>query len=354
MASFLQLNPSLSCAALLLLVGAAVGCGSSNQSSGQSASGGRKSSSLPSSGGSSTTADSADATIGGSPSETGASGGSTGVASNGNANAGSPSQGTLPSVVRPFADCMEAADGACSQLFSCAPIGASRAFGTVSTCKQQVQSACDAAAAASTPLDLQACASAVAASGCLGFPNNALPVSCWSPRGTVRDGGSCSDHIDCQSLICERKGTCGTCRAAIGEGQSCATIQACGIGLICDGAICRSASSVGDACSQTNICIAARCSNGFCAVPLGLGETCVPGEKTCSTQLGLVCNGTTKTCVADTATAPTCAADPTTGSTVCPTPAKLGDACSDTKTCMQPGNCQGGVCVAKGPSNSCI
>jgi hypothetical protein len=188
-----------------------------------------------------------------------------------------------------------------------------------------------------TGSNLEACVSAVASATCR---QNQTPSACQLPPGTKPAGAACNESTQCQSYSCSMgaSGTsstgCGTCAAAIADGDPCGgTIlgqcgqnSACDISLTSGTGTCKAFTygNAGDTCDG----FAAQCSQGLycdttkkqCAATLGAGATCT-GTEACTWPL--ICTGTM--------------------SLKCESPASAGEACSGDSDCASGLGCSNAV-----------
>ncbi|HVU51172.1 MAG TPA: hypothetical protein VHL80_10825 [Polyangia bacterium] len=205
---------------------------------------------------------------------------------------------------------------------------------------------------------------------------NPATGTCTNP--TKSDGAPCSD-----GNACTQTDTCvaGVCTG--GVPLTCAALDQCHVAGVCDpgtgacsnpaktdGALCND----GDACTQTDTCVAGACvggdsvictasdqchvagscdsATGFCSdPPRADGTGCDDGDACSQVDVCLsgTCTGTTPVvCSASDQchTAGTC--DPTSGACSNPTKAN-GTGCNDGNACTQTDTCVGGLCTGGNP-----
>ena len=111
----------------------------------------------------------------------------------------------------------------------------------------------------------------------------ALAQRAWT-RGVLDDGDACSSDVECEDFgVCnfdDAKGVgfeidSGTCTAPAGSGEAC-TERRCGLGLVCDGAVCapENLADNGAACISNSECESTFCTalSGECSSD---GDFCV-------------------------------------------------------------------------------
>ena len=185
------------------------------------------------------------------------------------------------------------------------------------------------------------CAAAYPSFGCDKIAGNQVPGDC-RPDGTVAKDAACVWHTQCVTGFCARASddTCGVCAAKPKAGDSCATIDDCGRGLLCVLDKCVKLGSKGDACDvggtlgAANPCepglgckVVGTATTGTCDAALATGAECDYDEQ-CDEGNGFFCkDGATSTDPS------TCALTPLHG---------VGESCVATTT-IGPAECRGGT-----------
>jgi hypothetical protein len=148
-----------------------------------------------------------------------------------------------------------------------------------------------------SPTQAAACAAALGAVTCALF-SSPTPAACdLVLTGTVANGGSCYLDVDCSTGWCNSTAsTCpGTCQAFAQLGGSCATVS-CGPGLTCDGTprTCKAESAASGPCPcQAGLWCDDAVSPGTCKVPQTSGACATSNAGQCA--IGYACVGTPST-----------------------------------------------------------
>jgi hypothetical protein len=255
-----------------------------------------------------------------------------------------------------------------------------------------------------TPADLDACASALEAKGCVSYPE--FVAECVLKPGTLPEGTACNISAQCQTGVCaylDTTGTsgCGVCTAVLKEGERCTQDKSfCERGTSCTGSLekprettCKRVTYAepqapcsynvlcgpGYVCAQkgdnpTPLCYESSGPGGMCEEDVSCNEDsfcdkstrkCVSRAKAgeaCSSVLpcakGLGCDKTQSTCAPIIFAAPgercggniACAqgvCGQGTGAPTCPPVVEDGRGClaNGHMTCKAPAFCLGGKCV---------
>jgi hypothetical protein len=265
------------------------------------------------------------------------------------------------------ASCTELARVVCGQLANCEPFRFANDYGTTQDCQARFEALCENYESTGRPLDMAACARAVTAPDChVVIAYAGAPSVCRFPLGSAADGASCGRDSDCQSLLCEIKNDCGTCRARGPEGASCAAVDDCGVGLICAQGACTAPVGPGAACNllQDNRCPAGTfCIDSTCKPQAREGEAC-DTLNSCSTGAGFLCSDSKCIALHVAAEGEPCgsaARDSVCGfdlvctgagqDAVCSRRVGLGEACTSRGQCPIPLSCTNGVCGYEQPSS---
>ncbi len=185
------------------------------------------------------------------------------------------------------------------------------------------------------------CAAAYPTFGCDKIAGNDVPGDC-RPDGTVAKGAACAWHSQCASGFCARASdeSCATCEPKPKAGDSCATVDDCGRGLLCVLDKCVKLGKKGEACDvggssgAASPCepglgckVVGTATTGTCDAPIATGSECDHDEQ-CDTGNGFFCKD------GPTSTDPsTCALLPI---------RSVGETCVETST-LGPAECKGGT-----------
>ena len=251
------------------------------------------------------------------------------------------------------AACTASAQARCDRLTACSPTLMQLRYLEATACVTLQHDSCVASLSVpgtgNTADHTQACAAAVASWACPSYIDNAdVPAACQPQTGPLELEAPCVVAGECQSGFCAIApgDGCGACAAPPIAGDACDELTSCGPGLTCVSATkqCEPFGASGDACDSGLPCgaglscvgaDAATDTQGTCQPALTqAGATCDPALKTgtgCDRNAGLVCDSTSKTCVAIVI-------------------AGAGDMCGSVDHRSQP--CGAGVCV--GSSNGVL
>ncbi len=264
------------------------------------------------------------------------------------------------------------AKSSCDQMRRCSPSYLAYLYVDEATCLTKERALCAAgltvADTGATEAGLLACADARDAYQCTGSPFK-IPDACIF-QGSRADGATCGTSDQCVSKTCNYgTGTCGTCAAPKGAGESCAGGATCAPGLQCvnsgTGLACAKPQAVGQSCDATHACGSdplAYCIGGTCQKPGGEGATCDTTGKLppCDPYALLSCNAQGK-CAAPTFVGSGQTCDPAHGvycqgetacvSGTCVARVKTGEACDSTARFCEIGtSCISGTCQEYGAS----
>ena len=252
--------------------------------------------------------------------------------------------------------CTNVANAQCTKLDACVVNGTTSRYGGTSVCQARQKEVClrrlSATGTGNSASAVEQCAQQLATASCSDFDLSDVP-DCQPKIGSLADGQPCAFPGQCQSANCAIvTGTnCGTCEPPNLAGNSCATTS-CSTGFVCvketQPQQCQPPGTTDSVCDAGHPCGA-----GFsCVTPSGMptgicqaagstpGAQCDPQRHSapaCDPDLGLYCNGTSKTCVALTYTV----ADGQCGF-VNPVVA----ACTNASTCFGAQGQTPGLCVA--------
>jgi hypothetical protein len=187
-----------------------------------------------------------------------------------------PSETTDPLAAVPR-NCSELGQLVCARFAACSPYDLEWQYGTQQECAGMISAACAYYEAKAKSIDMQACSDAMNAPQCQAtLVSGGIPKVCRTPRGGKVGGAACGSDSDCQSLLCSKKGECGTCTPRDGRGASCVTSRDCEPGFLCNQGTCDVALAPGSACDAN----APRCPgtiycvNGQCKPLGGEGSSC--------------------------------------------------------------------------------
>ncbi|HXU83776.1 MAG TPA: hypothetical protein VN914_20420 [Polyangia bacterium] len=125
---------------------------------------------------------------------------------------------------------------------------------------------------------VSACASATEAADCDGYLGLDRIRACDEPPGTRKQGDTCADALQCQSLVCAWSSTsarCGRCIASAQEGEACGSDNDCYGVLTCKNGRCGERGRIGASCTDYRDCnFALECVKGTCARPTPDGAHC--------------------------------------------------------------------------------
>lgn len=224
-----------------------------------------------------------------------------------------------------------------------------------------------------TPAGETGCASAISASDCAAFYNDAIPA-CAPAVGSLAEGAACAYAEQCATGTCaiEPQLTCGTCAVPRQAGLGCTTNSQCQRPLACEApGMCGSLGSTGDTCATISSCTYPDgCTSGTCE-PAPVGTTCDATIQNCSFEE--YCSSTTNTCQKDQWVAPgdTCGwinGDqsvwlecsigfcPVTGANptaTCPAVSVDGQPCDNQSVCVPPAVCSSAATCVLPSASSC-
>ena len=211
--------------------------------------------------------------------------------------------------------CSDYSKALCAKLDQCRVNGTAITYQNAGTCVAEQTTSCLNAQASpgdgNTPSGTEACAVALPTATCDDYLQNNLTM-CPQHTGAVATGGGCVYSSQCQTGFCAVTSgvACGTCAPPPAPGDECVD-QGCGRDLACTSQkLCEPYVATGSACDKvtqicepSNVCvIASGATTGTCQ-PLvtAPGAPCDPKHETgpsCSTNAGVYCSSTSKTCVA--------------------------------------------------------
>jgi len=270
--------------------------------------------------------------------------------------------------------CDDLASLVCGSVDTCAPFFITIFFGDKSTCEAQVKDDCDYFGGAGSPLDMVACARALAAGNChavrtADLSKVGIPEVCLLPKGSQAAGTACGADTQCQSLACVGNGAinhyCGTCASSAAEGDVCGAMSVCDADLVCNLGTCSRPVVPGAPCDPSSDLACpggTSCVSGVCQ-PAGMaGATCGATSPPCDHAHGFGCMGSTCAAIAVATSGQACGpaafADCSGGlfcsgqtSTVCVAEHVIGGSCSgDAGTsCVGAIRCNMGVCSYQPP-----
>ncbi len=254
------------------------------------------------------------------------------------------------------------------------------AFGDVATCIKHATANCTKALAAPgmsvTQGEIDACATAQAATTCDDLFSNRGPAACKKP-GTLADGTRCGSNGQCSSGHCRKptKGAnCGACGKVAATNELCAEDADCTTGLVCNSdRKCAARAKDGEVCGVNDCAYGLKCFSGKCTKVLaegapctraadqsdacdlvgkldycgfGAGATCEP--LTLATTKGAACGivgGKFVLCAFEAK----CTGGVIPG--VCEAPREEGAACNDTDAkCREPYTCDQNKCILPDPA----
>ena len=197
-----------------------------------------------------------------------------------------------------------------------------RTYGDLASCVARIHDAClaslAAAGTAQTPTRVLACATAYPAIACADYLNGNLPGDCAAQSGALVAGAACRYNSQCQSAWCAvpTGSACGVCGSQPMAGAACngtgAAVGCGGHALTCEGesngapGSCAALVAMGATCDTTHPCgaglscrpLAATAANRTCEVAgATVGAACGGATNAgCDNELGLACNGMSRTC----------------------------------------------------------
>jgi hypothetical protein len=214
--------------------------------------------------------------------------------------------------------CTDFAAAQCTKLDQCVVNGTTSRYGGVAICQARQKEAClarlNAPGTGNNPSDVELCTQQLPTASCTDFDLGNVP-ECLAKVGTRENGQPCAFPGQCQSSICAiATGTnCGTCAMASQSGESCATTS-CSHGFACvKDTQCQPLGTSSSPCDANHPCGAGL----SCVTPSGaqsgtcetagssVGTPCDPQHQTapaCDPNVGLYCDGTTRSCLAVTYT----------------------------------------------------
>jgi hypothetical protein len=308
---------------------------------------------------------------------------------------GNSGDGGIPANVDVATACAGYALAFCTHFQTCNPRAfASNYFDSLGQCQTRLAQVCPSELSAPgtgrTASAIALCAQEVGAQSCAEWMVGD-PPSCYA-KGSLANDAGCEYSSQCQSTLCLRSvttGSCGSCAARIGDGGTCDRQQMnCQFGLICAdncsgpaqndqcggsyGSTCVPPVLDGGACDKQHQCVGGlACLQGACAPAVAIGQPCVTwndcaGDTSCITQsvgkaaceanthaaVGAACSiGGTGQCTGSSlcsgpdgnpAAAGTCAPEATDGKT-----------CTFNDECLYPATCDQGKCKAPDDATGC-
>ncbi len=253
--------------------------------------------------------------------------------------------------------CDAFAELTCQSLAECSPLALKTDFGSLEVCEGRLTQLCTEIRASGLVLDTAACVEQVARPGCEAFRGAALPSACRAPVGAAKLDAACSADADCGAgSHCERKGSCGECRAWLRLGATCVSTSSCEPGLVCTEGACSAPSQRGESCSAASCGLHSECRDGKCE-PLGQDGDGCDVTHACDGAAGFACrhgNCEVKAlldpgagCRADGAEicsgASSCPATKLQPEAVCEALPSFGEECD--VACAEPFECVDGACA---------
>jgi hypothetical protein len=154
--------------------------------------------------------------------------------------------------------CADLDNSLCDALAACSKFVLELSFGDKATCVSRNNLSCvasqQAAGIGGTPADLESCASAIPAASCADLIGHKMIGACRDRPGTVSNGMTCGEGLQCQSTFCKRQGTCGVCAPRVGAGSSCNSDEQCAPDLVCASGSCVAPGEANASCDDKDPC----------------------------------------------------------------------------------------------------
>lgn len=215
--------------------------------------------------------------------------------------------------------CTDFAAAQCAKLDQCIVNGSTSRYGGVAVCQARQKQSClthlIASGTGNSPTDVELCAQQLPTASCGDFDLGNVP-ECMAKVGTRADGQPCAFGGQCQSSNCAiATGTnCGICAEPSLPDSPCDTAS-CSHGFVCVKSTlkCQPRGTSSGTCDTDHPCgaglscvTAQGAQAGTCETAgSSVGTPCDPQRKTeasCDPNLGLYCDGTSRSCLAVTYT----------------------------------------------------